>query len=402
MKLESVTVPRKALVEALETIKLAVARKTKSTAPRDAWLHVTLSQFGAIVRAHSRDDSVDVTALVSGRCDERAWNARSSYSMFVEASAFRTILRAGKRRSGDTVALAGMRRDDRVAALAVEIHGERSRSFEVATQIDSTTEPFPTAINLGDRKPLAAYEYEGAELCDAITYCARAMSDDDARIHLNGVQLQPQRAVATDGHRLHVAELEFPGEAFLHPVTVAATMRATKPRGANAYIELHSPRDSDSADLVTLRSVADGYTLRIDQRIRADHRFPPVDAVIPELEKTTGATSAPVVAFRDPFATAHKIADRARGVQLTVTDGAPLRLDVDNPGERSSYSEVVTEALAMNTNGTHAIGVWPAYVTDALHGMGPDERITLSWSDPLAPLRIDANKRIAVVMPMRI
>jgi hypothetical protein len=57
---------------------------------------------------------------------------------------------------------------------------------------------------------------------DVRYWVAQAASTDETREHLRWVRAEPGRLIATDGHRLHMAEVPAAVAGFLHPTTLTA------------------------------------------------------------------------------------------------------------------------------------------------------------------------------------
>jgi len=70
---------------------------------------------------------------------------------------------------------------------------------------------------------------------------AIATADNDVRTWLNGVRIEQGRMVATDGHRMHVAKIEYDGQAVTMPIKIVRDIVKIAKKG-DFEIECLTPR----------------------------------------------------------------------------------------------------------------------------------------------------------------
>ncbi len=265
------------------------------------------------------------------------------------------------------------------------------------------------ATTPGDEYPSLA-ELEGAEPFESITAAtfaaalARvipAMSTDDTRYNLCAVyieHLEPPkhgrvRFVATDGHRLHTAELgafHWPEPALLpRGYVIALEAAARKAPGSVSFT-----RDGFR---LTAELGSDRFTCRL-----IEGEFPDYRHVIPERNGKAVLVSVPELteALESVVIMAP---ERSQAVKVSV-DVDRLRLEASNPDCGSASREVPANVSAFVDE---LVGMELAlngrYFADALSVCGVGS-VSLGFDDSLKPVRFDADGEdgVAIVMPMRL
>jgi len=259
------------------------------------------------------------------------------------------------------------------------------------------------ALSADEYPPLPAFDARGRAMIDSaqlrriIEQVAFSISNEDNRYGLNGAHLEEVgagrlRLVATDGHRLSVAEAAFEGELSLPP-------RQLFPRKALSV--LTKLLDS-SAESVTLSFGENAVQVaRSEQRLwfrLLDGEFPDYKAVLPQSCNHVATIPRDVLAsaLRRVGVLAH---ERSRPVRFSFADGE-LTLDI-----RSSDRGEVTERLPIELEGTPIdVGFNIRYVQEILAAI-PTDAVRIELSEALGPARIvgvDDNDAFFVVMPMRL
>jgi DNA polymerase-3 subunit beta len=244
------------------------------------------------------------------------------------------------------------------------------------------------------------FEVEAAELRRIIDKTRFAISTEETRYYLNGIYLHHAkgasenvlRAVATDGHRLALAEAPAPkGSAALKGVIV--------PRKAVA--EVRRLLD-DAPEAVTVEASDAKITFRIgDATLTSkliDGSFPDYQRVIPKDNgRILSVNNKDFAAAVDRVATVS--AERSRSVKLSLSAGkVTLAVSHSETGQGVEEVEAEYDAEAME------IGFNAKYLLDVTGQIeGVDARI--EFNDPASPARVlDAKDAGAqyVLMPLRV
>lgn len=225
---------------------------------------------------------------------------------------------------------------------------------------------------------------------------AFAMAHQDVRYYLNGLLLETRpeglRCVATDGHRMALADVKIEG------LDVDAAQVIIPRKGV---IELHRLLEGSDAlvDLELGRShvrVARGSFVLSSKLISG--RFPDYQSVIP-----IGADKE-LVLERDAFRAALQRAailsnEKYRGVKLDVSEGR-LRISAQNPENEEAVEEIEAETRVAELS----VGFNVTYLLDALGALS-GERVRLSLRDANSSclLRSEGDESSRhVVMPLRL
>lgn len=233
-----------------------------------------------------------------------------------------------------------------------------------------------------------------------------AMSDDDTRFHLCGVNViatkQELAFAASDGHRLsrYIAsvgyDLGFEGQATIASASVKELVRLMK----HAKKFRIGMNDTHLCAMVTGARLITVYMSKL-----VEGQFPPVDQVTPKL----GSMNAGVMVNRletiKLLKRATKLAGKTHGVKLTV-EANRVVWSVDH--DEHSFSEVMESARCMGLPAS--VGFNPKYLIEALSAM-VEERVLIHLQvgkdgttlDPLLLRDRGVDKGfIGVIMPMRV
>ncbi|NIR28514.1 MAG: DNA polymerase III subunit beta, partial [Gammaproteobacteria bacterium] len=226
-----------------------------------------------------------------------------------------------------------------------------------------------------------------------------SMAHQDVRYYLNGLllELSPERlrTVATDGHRLALAELEMAtgveGETrqFIVPRKgIAELLRLLG--GGEETVEVAIGENAIQANLDDVR-----LTSKL-----IDGRFPDYTRVIPSAAQCDKHVGVDRELLRQSLARASILSnEKYRAVRLSLEAGR-LRIVANNPEQEEAEDEVEVdydgEALEIGFN--------VSYMLDALAAL-PSERAELYLSDPSSSCLIQPEGRADcryVIMPMRL
>jgi DNA polymerase-3 subunit beta len=251
---------------------------------------------------------------------------------------------------------------------------------------------FPTVEDIGAGQALEVPQDSLARLLDKTHF---SMAQQDVRYYLNGLLLETGgpllRAVATDGHRLALAEVNIDGADLPEQQVIV-------PRKGVLELQRLLTGEGD------LRIELGGNHVRIQlEGIRftsklIDGRFPEYERVIPQ--DTSNALTADKALFRSALQrTAILSNEKYRGIRLIIRDSGMV-LQAHNPEQ-----EEAEEALEIRYDGEEIeIGFNVNYLLDALGVIESDE-VTLAIVDSNSSclLRDQSHDDCKyVVMPMRL
>ncbi|MCP4607040.1 MAG: DNA polymerase III subunit beta [Proteobacteria bacterium] len=222
---------------------------------------------------------------------------------------------------------------------------------------------------------------------DSLGFCVPVASDDPCRPHINAVCLDECLA-ATDGHRLHVATIEHPlTDPLLIPIRAAQALQRVLKNSKDIIIAKSDDRVKMKAGSWTLESKVTQET------------YPPIDQVIPKNNETEIVIDAPK--FTKALKRICSLSkDRNFGVKLTINGVIEMTSANPSVGEATMIVEPVSSNHCSDEEDV-VLGINSAYLLDAL--AKEKERVTMSLSGPLDPVRFDyEDGRVGVVMPMRV
>lgn len=290
------------------------------------------------------------------------------------AKLFATLVKPESKRKQGTVSVISQSNN----TVSIQIDGVASRLVGLTPSL------FPTKPTSSPDEHLVAL-WPAAPVQHALGFVLPAASKDVSRPHLQGVLLEEQVVVATDGHRLHRAPLPAPvGEPLLLPASSVDLLRRLLSQ--TTHVALF--KDADH-----VRAAGNNWQLHTQV---VDEDFPPYLHAIPDRHQAA-CLGVDAEALRRAIAQVRKLAE-GRGARLRV-NGA---LGVGTSGGEQGDMEVV---VPTKTN-THVgedllVGIDMTYLRDALPKDTPEA--TLSFAPGLSPLRIDLpDQRLAVIMPMRL
>ena len=281
------------------------------------------------------------------------------------------------------------------ASVSVSQSGEKLLVKSGRSKFSLTTLPaaeFPTVEDINAGQAVSVSQDVLAKLLDKTHF---SMAQQDVRYYLNGLLLetnkQSLRAVATDGHRLALCEVDVEGESLPEQQVIV-------PRKGVLELQRLMSGDGDLAiELGTnhIRIQLEG--IRFTSKL-IDGRFPEYERVIPQ--DTSNALNADRELFRSALQrTAILSNEKYRGIRLIIREGNMV-LQAHNPEQ-----EEAEEALEIEYGGDEIeIGFNVNYLLDAL-GAIASEQVNLSLVDSNSsclltePGNDDAKY---VVMPMRL
>ncbi len=286
------------------------------------------------------------------------------------------------------------------AEVALDLQEGRLAIVAGRTRFALPTLPADDFQTMAREEAPVKFEIEAAELRRLIDKTRFAISTEETRYYLNGIYLHHAkgaegpvlRAVATDGHRLALAETNAPkGAAALKGVIVPRKAVAEARRLLEGAPETVSVEASDSkiafhiGDAVLISKLIDGV-------------FPDYQRVIPkENGRVLTVSNSDFKDAVDRVATVS--AERSRSVKLSLASGRlTLAVSHSEAGQGSEELEADYDSEPME------IGFNAKYLLDVAQQIESDET-RIEFNDAASPARVlDARDPGAqyVLMPLRV
>ena len=222
------------------------------------------------------------------------------------------------------------------------------------------------------------------------------MAHQDVRYYLNGLLLELDgkklKTVATDGHRMALAEVELEESA-------GGTRQVIVPR--KGVLELSRfLEDSDEAAKISLginHIRVELPQLTFTSKL-IDGRFPDYNKVVPASQTKEIPVDRQV--FRDALSRAAILSnEKYRGVRLSLSENT-LTITAHNPEQEEAEEEVPVEYSGEELE----IGFNVNYIIEAVSSLETDQ-VKLGLSDPNSSCTLvasDSDAALYVVMPMRL
>lgn len=282
------------------------------------------------------------------------------------------------------------------AAIALKLAGERLSMQAGRSRFTLATLPaseFPVVESIEVVETIRLPEAVLRELMDRTAF---AMANQDVRYYLNGLLLELDegllRCVATDGHRLSIAETEA-------ETGTAARRQVIIPRkGVTELLGMFEAGDGEVAlelgrNHLRVRRGDVVFTSKL-----IDGRFPDYEAVLP-----IGAdkvVEVPRDALRMALQRASILSnEKYRGVKLEVSPGS-LRLIAHNPEQEEAVEELEVDTRVDDLS----VGFNVGYLMDALATLN-GEQVRLNLRDAQSSCLIQATEDARarhVIMPLRL
>lgn len=254
-------------------------------------------------------------------------------------------------------------------------------------------EEFPALGRVSEGKTLSLPRQQLRGLIERTQF---AMAQQDVRYYLNGtlleVDAQRVRAVATDGHRLALSEIEA-------ETGVGEKLQVIVPRKAVLELQrlLDATEEPATVKIGASQIEVDLDVVRLTTKL-IDGRFPDYERVVPESgDKKLQADRETVK--RALARTAILSNEKFRGVRLTI-EGSKLSLQTHNP----EHEEAEEDLEVSYEGGPIEIGFNVNYLLDALGALN-SEQFVMELKNADSSGLIHAADSLAskyVVMPMRL
>ena len=274
-----------------------------------------------------------------------------------------------------------------------KVHIRSGRSRFTLTTIPASD--FPTTDEVADESEFNIAQSDLKRLIDLTQF---AMARQDVRYYLNGLlfEVTPQqvKAVATDGHRLAVAQLDA-------ETGVEESKSIIIPR--KGVIELARLLTGEDVEL-KVRVGTNAVRMTIDDvRFSSkliDGKFPDYGRVVPDVEQCDKRLSMDRESLRQCLVRASVLSsDKHRTVRLTLGSGI-MKVAANNPEQETAEDELEIEYAGEDLD----IGFNVSYLIEALATL-PSETADVFLTDASSSCLIQPHGRSScqfVVMPMRL
>jgi len=283
------------------------------------------------------------------------------------------------------------------AQVRLEVDGERAQLRSGRSRFTLSTLPagdYPSSDNLEGELNLTVKEGEFKRLIELTHF---AMAHQDVRYYLNGLLLDIAdgvlRAVATDGHRLAIAEMSVEAGGAARQIIVPR-------KGISELLRLLG--SGDDAVNLEVGSNAIRITLpgvRLTSKL-IDGKFPDYRRVVPTEEASDKQVVVDRELLRQALARASILSnDKYRAIRLSLEPNK-LRVVANNPEQEEAEDEV---EVAYDGEGLE-IGFNVSYLIDALAAVPGDEAV-IHLGDASSSCLITPKEEgdcQYVVMPMRL
>jgi len=281
------------------------------------------------------------------------------------------------------------------AMISVSVDGDRATVRSGKSRFTLATLPasdFPTIDDIGERQRIKLPQGELRKLIDRTHF---SMAQQDVRYYLNGLLFELDgknaRAVATDGHRLAISQIEL-------ATAEAANAQVIVPRKAVLELQRIAGGQGDVEIAIGSNHIRIQFgDIRFTSKL-IDGRFPDYSRVVPVNPPRT------VQASRDALRAAlHRTAilsnEKFRGIRLALKPGA-LVLQAHNPEQEEAEEEIELPYEGEELE----IGFNVNYLMDALAAVETAE-VELGFTDSNSSCLLRApgsDVTKYVVMPMRL
>jgi len=285
------------------------------------------------------------------------------------------------------------------AKVSFSLDGEKAVVRSGKSRFSLTTLPagdYPSADRPADDMAVSIKQGEFKRLIELTHF---AMAHQDVRYYLNGLLLElgasTLRAVATDGHRLAIAEMAIQAEVGESPRELILPRK-----GVGELLRLLGGEKDDMELVIGSNAVrAEFSDMQFTSKL-IDGRFPDYERVIPDPDRADKQIEVEKEILRQCLARAAILSnDKYRAVRLSLAPGK-LRVLANNPEQEEAEDE-----MDVNYDGEALeVGFNVVYLMDALNAV-PGDRARLYFTDASSSCLIEPageDRCRYVVMPMRL
>jgi DNA polymerase III subunit beta len=282
------------------------------------------------------------------------------------------------------------------ATIRIKTAGDKVQILSGKSRFSLSTLPSHEYPIIDMQEPAAEFTITQEALKDLLEKTAFSMAQQDVRYYLNGLLLELTltgiRAVATDGHRLALRELEI-------PMQIKEKLQIIVPRKGVVELIKHLENKNEEITVqITGNHMRVMFADLVFTSKLIDGKFPDYDRVVPEIG------DAIVLADRELLKQSLTRAsilsnEKYRGIRILLEKNK-LRALAHNPEQEEAEEEVEIQYDGAEME----IGFNVSYLLDAL-AIIKTEKVRISVKDPNSScllLPAEDNKCKYVVMPMRL
>lgn len=364
----------------------------KFTASREALLKPLQAVIGVVERRQTMPILANVLLVAK---DDRVSVTATDLEVELVASMEAEVGGAGEITVSGRKLLDICRAVPEQAELAVQLSGEKLSIKSGRSKFTLATLPaadFPTVEDINAGQTLALPQATLATLLDKTHF---SMAQQDVRYYLNGLLVETDgkylRAVATDGHRLALCQVQLDGKKMPQQQVIVprkGVLELQRLMSGQGDVELQLGSNHIRIELDGIR-----FTSKL-----IDGRFPEYERVIPQ--DTSNHLTADRQLLRAALQrTAILSNEKYRGIRLIIRDGGVI-LQAHNPEQEEAEEELEVSYKGEDIE----IGFNVNYLLDALGAIDSDEVIlAVVDGNSSCLLQMPGNEDCKyVVMPMRL
>ncbi|NAX22889.1 DNA polymerase III subunit beta [Vibrio sp. V39_P1S14PM300] len=281
------------------------------------------------------------------------------------------------------------------SVITVLLEGDRVQVRSGRSRFSLATLPAGDFPNIEDWQSEVEISVTQADLRGLIEKTQFSMANQDVRYYLNGMLFEIEgttlRSVATDGHRMAVAQTQLGAEFAQQQIIVPR-------KGVQELVKLLDAPEQPVVLQIGSSNVRAEVNNFVFTSKLVDGRFPDYRRVLPQ--NTTKTLEAGCDELRQAFSRAAILSnEKFRGVRVNLAD-SEMRITANNPEQ-----EEAEEMLDVTFDGEAIeIGFNVSYVLDVLNTLRC-EAVRVSMSDANASALIenrDDDSAMYVVMPIRL
>lgn len=282
------------------------------------------------------------------------------------------------------------------ASVRITISGERVQILSGKSRFTLSTLPPHEYPIIEMQETAAEFAITQESLKDLLEKTAFSMAQQDVRYYLNGLLLELSqkgiRAVATDGHRLAMRDIDI-------PMKVKEKTQIIIPRkGVMELIKHLENKEEEVRVKISNNHIRVVFNDLVFTSKLVDGKFPDYDRVVPEIGKSIVLADRELL--RQSLTRASILSnEKYRGVRILLEKGK-LRALAHNPEQEEAEEEVDVEYDGQEME----IGFNVSYLLDAL-AIIKTKKVRITVKDPNSSCLLlpeEDNRCKYVVMPMRL
>lgn len=282
------------------------------------------------------------------------------------------------------------------STIRIKAAGHRVQLLSGKSRFTLTTLPAHEYPIIDMHVPTAEFSITQEAFKELLEKTAFSMAQQDVRYYLNGLLLELNengvRAVATDGHRLALRDLEI-------PMKIKEKTQIILPRkGVIELIKHLENKEEEVSVKISNNHIRVKFNEIIFTSKLIDGKFPDYDRVVPEIGKSVVLAERELL--RQSLTRASILSnEKYRGVRILLEKGK-LRALAHNPEQEEAEEEVEVDYDGQEME----IGFNVSYLLDAL-SIIKTRMVRITIKDPNSSCLLlpeEDNKSKYVVMPMRL